>query len=75
MNVLITCKNKEDPIKHERANLATTFFPLKDNRFFSRRGKSAVRGLNKPNFELIRDFMGVPVTCKIEEHSIQNEGS
>ena len=28
MVVLVTCKNKEDPIKNKGARVATTFFPL-----------------------------------------------
>ena len=36
-------------------------------------GNSAVRGRIWPNFELIRDFMVVIVTCKNKEDSIKNE--
>ena len=28
MNVLVTCKYEEDPIKNEGARVVTTFFPL-----------------------------------------------
>ena len=77
MHVLVTCKNEEDPIKNEVARVATTFLPIKVYGDFSRRsraGNSAVRGRIGPNFELIRDFMVVLVTCKNEEDSIKNEG-
>ena len=44
--------------------------------FFSRRSRaanSAVNGLIWPNFELIRDFIVVHVTCKNEEDPIKNK--
>ena len=44
--------------------------------FFSRRSRaadSAVGGLIWPNFELIRDFMVVNVTCKNEEDPFKND--
>ena len=44
---------------------------------FSRRSRAAnsrVRGGIWPNFELIRNFMVVLVTCKNEEGPITNEG-
>ena len=28
MDVLVTCKNEEDPMKNKGARVATTFFPL-----------------------------------------------
>ena len=34
-----------------------------------------VQGMIWPNFELIRDFIGVLVACKIEEDPIKNEGA
>ena len=36
---------------------------------------SAVRGRIWANFELIRDFMVVLVTCKNEEDQIKNKGA
>ena len=36
---------------------------------------SAVLGPIWPNFELVRDFMNVLVTCKYEEDPIKNEGA
>ena len=47
-------------------------------RDFSRRSRAAnseVCGLIWPNFELIRDFMVVLVTCKNEEDPIKNESA
>ena len=41
----------------------------------SRAANSAVLGPIWPNFELIRDVMGVLVTCKYEEDPLKNEGA
>ena len=44
--------------------------------FFFRRSRAAntaVSGLSWPNFETIRDFIVVQVTCKNEEDPIKNE--
>ena len=41
----------------------------------SRAVNSAVLGPNEPYFELVRDVMGVLVTCKYEEDLIKNEGA
>ena len=72
MLVLITCNH------NECARVATTFLPLYVSEDFSRRPRaanSAVRGRIWPNFELIRDFMVVLVTCKKEGNQIINEGA
>ena len=70
MHVLITCKNEEYPIKNEGARVFTRFLPLQVYLDFSRRpmaANSAVHGWIWSNFELVRDFMVVLVTCKNEE--------
>ena len=72
MHVLVACKN-EDPIKHECSGVFTTKYMG-----FSRRSMAAyseVSGLIWPNFELIRDFIVVHVTCKNEEDPIKNEAA
>ena len=54
----------------------TTCLPLYVIEDFSRRARaanSAVSGLIWPNFELIRDFIVVHVTCKNKEDPIKNE--
>ena len=64
MNVLVTCKYEEDPIKNRGARVFTT---LADN--------SGVGGGVWPKFELIEAFMHVLVTCKNEDDQIKNEGA
>ena len=79
MHVLVTCKNKTDPIKNEGARLFTRFLPLfKSMGHFSRRSRaadSAVHGRIWSNFEPFRDLMVGFVTCKNEEDPIKNEGA
>ena len=41
----------------------------------SRAANSAVHGRTWLNFELIRDFVVVIITCKNEEDQIENEGA
>ena len=68
MYILATCNNKEDPIKNEGARVFT--FPIISLWGFSRRSSAANSAVNNriwSNFELIRDFMVVLVTCKNEE--------
>ena len=67
MVALITCKNEEDPIKIEGAGVFTTCLPLYVYGDFPRRSRAAKLAVHGPswlNFELIRDFMFVLVTCK-----------
>ena len=68
MVVLVSCKNKEDPIKNEDARVLTIFRR-------SRADNSGVGGGIWPKFELIQAFMHVLVTCKNEDDSIKNEGA
>ena len=73
MHVLITCKNKEDQIKNEGSSISHN----KSMRIFSRRSRaanSAVNCLIWSNFELVRDFMVVLLTCKNED-PIKNRGA
>ena len=41
INVLVTCKNKEDPSKNEGIRVVTTFLPLQVYGDFSRRSRAA----------------------------------
>ena len=55
MVVLVTCKNKEDPIKNEGARVLSTFSPVYVYGDFSRRSRAAnssVLGPIWPYFEL-----------------------
>ena len=71
MHVLVTCKNEEDPIKIEGSRVATTFLPLKvyeDSSFRrSLAANSAAGGRIWPNFEIVRAFMHVLITCKYKK--------
>ena len=74
MDVLITCKYEEDPIKNEVVRVFTRFLPLQVYGDFSRRSRaanSAVLGPIWPNFDLVRDVIYVLVTCKYEEDPIK----
>ena len=62
----------------EAARVFTRFLPLQVYGDFFRRSRaanSAVLSPIWPNFELVRDFMYVLVTCKYEEDPIKNEGA
>ena len=81
LNVLVTCKYEEDPIKNEGARVLTRLYDVFFRR--SRAANSEVSGgilskiiiNNNYNFELIQVFIVVLVTCKNEEYSIKNEGA
>ena len=67
---LITCKHKDDPSKNEGTRVVTTFIPLwvyGKCSWRSRSANSAAGGLIWQNFEPMRDFVFVFVTCKNEE--------
>ena len=74
MVVYLTCKTEEDPIKKEGARVATTFL---HGNFLRCTGpaNSTVCDRIWPNFELIRNFMVVLLTCKNEEDPIKNEAA
>ena len=73
MDVLITCKYEEDPVKNEGARVLTTLYI----KFFrrTRADNSGVGGGIWPKFELIQAFMHVLVTCKNEDDQFKNEGA
>ena len=74
MDVFVTSKYEEDPIKNVGARVFTTL-----NRHFlpkrSRPGNSSVHGRILLNFVLIQDLIVVLVTCKNEEDLIRNESA
>ena len=73
MIVLVTLKNKDDPIKNEGARVFKHFSCCKYMGIFS-----DAQGQLTPirlNFELSPDFMGVLVTCKKKEDSNENKGA
>ena len=67
MDVLVTCKYEEDPIKNVGARVFTQFFRR------ARADNSAVGGGIWPKLKLIQAFMHVLVTCKNEVDPIKNE--
>ena len=75
MDVLVTCKYEEDPIKNEGARVLclTTLY----SNFFrrARADNSGVGGGIWPKFEIIQAFMHVLVTCKKEDDRFKNEGA
>ena len=73
MDVLITCKYEEDPIKNEGARVVTTLYI----NISDAQGQITLvfGGGIWPKFELIQAFMHVLVTCKNEDDQIKNEGA
>ena len=66
MDVLVTCKYEEDPIKNEGAKVVTTLY----SNFSDAQGQITLvfSGVGIwPKFELIQAFMHVLVTCKNED--------
>ena len=73
IDVLVTCKYEEDPIKNEGARVLTILYDVFFRR--SRAAYSEVSGGILPKFKLIKAFIVVLVTCKNEEDPIKNEGA
>ena len=69
MDVLVTCKYEEDPIKNRGANIILQFFRR------ARADNSGVGGGIWPKVELIQAFMHDLVTCKNEDDRIKSEGA
>ena len=69
MDVLVTCKYEEDPIKNEGARLVTTLY----SNFSEAQGQITLVLVSVywPKFELIQAFMHVLVTCKNEDDQIK----
>ena len=74
----LPAKMKMIESKMKEVGCSQAFFRYKSMGIFSRRSRaanSAILGPTWPNFELVRDIMDIPVTCKYEEESIKNEGA
>ena len=70
MVVLVTCKNKEDPIKNEGARVVTTLFID----FSEAQGQLTLnQRRNTAEFKLIQAFMVSLVTLKNEEDPSKSE--
>ena len=71
MDVLVTCKYEEDPIKYEGARVDTTLY----SNFSDAQGQITLVLVSViwPKFELIQAFMHVLVTCKNEDDWLKNE--
>ena len=67
MDVLVSCKYEEDPIKNEGATVVTTLY----SNFSDAQGQITLNsGVGVgiwPKFELIQAFMHVLITCKNED--------
>ena len=75
MPVLVTSNFDDDSIKNERASMETLFSHYKYiGNFLEAQGaaNSIVSGPIWPNFELVRDFMHVLVTCKYKKDRINS---
>ena len=68
MDLLVACKNKEDPIKNEGARVVTTLFI----NFSDAKGQLTQKSVK---FKPIQAFMVGLVICKNEEDPSKNEGS
>ena len=66
IDVLVTCKYEDDPIKNEGARVLTRLYDV----FSDDQGQ-----LTPPKFELIQALIVVLVICKNEEDPIKNEGA
>ena len=73
IDVLVTCKYEEDPIKNEGPRVLTRLYDVFFRR--SRATNSDVSGGILPKFKLIQALIVVLVTCKNEEDPIKNEGA
>ena len=66
MDVLVTCKYEEDPIKNECLEW-TQYFP-----HYNSMVAMETSGRIWPNFELIQALIHVLITCKYEKSPIKN---
>ena len=72
MDVLVTCKYEEDPIKNEGARVDTTLY----SNFSDAQGQITLVlvSVSGRNFNSSK-FSCMPVTCKNEVDQIKNEGA
>ena len=68
MDVLVTCKYEEDPIKMKALEW-TQHFP-----HYNSMVAMETSGRIWPNFELIQALIHVLITCKYEKNPIKNSG-
>ena len=68
IDVLVSWKYEEDPIKNEGARVLTTLSPLNSMVAMETSGRIW------PNFELIQALIHVLITCKYEKNLIKNSG-
>ena len=73
MDVLVTCKNEEDPFKNEGTQQISNCKSVQI--FYDAQGKLTTQSEVGSKFKLIQAFMVVLVTCKNEEDPIKNEGA
>ena len=73
IDVLVTCKYEEDPVKNEGARVLTRLYDVFSDAQGQLTPKS--RGNSAQKFKLIQAFIVVLVTCKNEEDPIKNEGA
>ena len=73
MDVLVTCKYEEDPVKNEGARVVTTLY----SNFSDAQGQITLVlvSVSGRNLKIIQAFMHVLVTCKNEDDQIKNEGA
>ena len=71
MDVLVTCKYEEDPIKNRSARVFTALYL----NFSDAQGQITLESSVGiwPKFELIEAFVHVLTTCKNEDDRIKNE--
>ena len=73
IDVQVTCKYEEDPIKNEGARVLTRLYDVFFRR--SRAANSEVSSGILPKFELIKAFKVVLITCENEEDPIKYVGA
>ena len=71
MDVLVTCKYEEDPIKNEGARVVTTLY----SNFSDAQGQITLVLVSVSGRNLNQACMHVLVTCKNEDDRIKNEGA
>ena len=74
MPVLVTSNFDDESIKNERASTETGFSHYKSMGNFrhSRAANTVNSGPIWPKFELVRDIVHVPITCKYKKDRLKN---
>ena len=71
IDVLVTCKYEEDPIKNEGARVLTRLYDV----FSGAQGQLTPKSASEFCRNSIQAFIVILVTCKNEEYPIKNEGA